>query len=164
MPVILIKWKLVITQDSFQTPVLLQFIHQINLLFLSFFFHLVLAQHVNVLEDPCSLWAVTWCSVMWPLYAVTGLWLILLNSFDGVDDHRLFQSLQSFPLHYFLNMKMNFFHEEESLSPSLIRTCCREVPLHEPLSLASSNQVQMKLNIVVIWARGWTFDKCCSRW
>ena len=153
MPVLLIERKLVITQDSFQTAVLLQLIHQINLLFLSFFFHLVLARHVNVSEDPCSLWAVTWRSVMWPLYAVTGLWLISLNSFDGVDDHRLFQSLQSFPLHYFLNMKMNFFHEEESLSPSLIRTCCREVPLHEPLSLASSNQVQMKLNIVVIWAQ-----------
>ena len=164
MPVLLIKWKLVITQDSFQTPVLLQFIHQINLLFLSFFFHLVLARHVNVSEDPCSLWAVTWRSVMWPLYAVTGLWLISLNSFDGVDDHRLFQSLQSFPLHYFLNMKMNFFHEGESLSPSLIRTCCREVPLHKPLSLASSNQVQMKLNILFLWARGWNFDKCCSRW
>ena len=164
MPVLLIERKLVITQDSFQTAVSLQFIHQINLLFLSFFFHLVLARHVNVSEDPCSFWAVTWRSVMWQLYAVTGLWLISLNSFDGVDDHRLFQSLQSFPLHYFLNMKMNFFHEEESLSPSLIRNCCREVPLHEPLSLASSNQVQMKLNILVIWARGWNFDKCCSRW
>ena len=136
MPVLLIERKLVITQDSFQTAVSLQFIHQINLLFLSFFFHLVLARHVNVSEDPCSLWAVTWRSVMWPLYAVTGLWLISLNSFDGVDDHRLFQSLQSFPLHYFLNMKMNFFHEGESLSPSLIRTCCREVPLHKPLSLS----------------------------
>ena len=155
MPVLLIERKLVITQDSFQTAVSLQFIHQINLLFLSFFFHLVLARHVNVSEDPCSFWAVTWRSVMWQLYAVTGLWLISLNFFDGVDDHRLFQSLQSFPLHYFLNMKMNFFHEGESLSPSLVRTCCCEVPLHKPLSLASSNQVQN-------W--NWNFDKCCSRW
>ena len=107
------------------TAVLLQFIHHIHSPFLSFFYHLVLARHVNVSDDPCSLSAITWRSVMWPLYAITGLWLISLNSFDRVDDQRLFQSLQSFPLHIFLNTKMKFFHEGESLSPSLIRTCCR---------------------------------------
>ena len=100
-------------------------VHSSDSFTLSFFFLLVLPWHVTVSDAgrPVFSFGHT-LALMCPLYAEQGCHLyrsILLMMLT------MFQSLQSFPLHHFLNPKLTFLHAVESLSPCLIRSCQRYV-------------------------------------